>query len=431
MTAKVRTAVRCLWRVAFLFILGLYGLRLKAQTNHANTVFKIGTFDRSSAEFAGGSPKQPVDFVVGQSSPAKNWPAEQRAILRSSLGQHTTNNAAAPRTITFSLDHAPAAAYRLHVALLIETASVPTLRVSINRKSGTFYLQPKLDSKMGAMIDSFDPANSHADVTFTFPGRYLHSGKNTIAFQIIEEADKAVPNAGLTYDAIELDRRSNAATKASSAQIVPTIFYRKQQGHLQEMVDVFIRYGERVKPGGSVELTIAGKHYRQALQGGQDFGEEKIEFAVPEFPAQAQLRWNVAGHTQHEDEFIDPQKKWALFVVPHIHLDVGYSDYQAKVAAIQSRVMDEAMDLTAQHPDFRFSMDGEWNLAQFMKTRTPAEQQRAITAMQKRQLFVPAQYANLLTGFPTAETLIRSLYASANFSREHGTPMGIKSQTGW
>ncbi len=49
-------------------------------------------------------------------------------------------------------------------------------------------------------------------------------------------------------------------------------------------------------------------------------------------------------------------------------------------------------------------MDGEWDLAQFLKTRTPAEQQRAITAMQKQQLFIPAQYANLLTGFPTAET---------------------------
>ncbi len=277
-----------------------------------------------------------------------------------------------------------------------------------------------------------DPANSHADVTFTFPGRYLHSGTNTIALQAIEEADSAVPDAGLTYDAIELDRDAEEFhSRASSAQIFPTIFYQQQQGNLEETVDVILRYGERVKPDSSVDLAIAGKHYRQALQGGQDFGEEKLAFSIPEFPAhtETQLRWNVAGHTQHAQQFIDPQKKWTLFLVPHIHLDVGYSDYQAKVAAIQSRVMDEAMYLTAQHPDFRFSMDGEWDLAQFMKTRAPAEQQRAITAMQKQQLFIPAQYANLLTGFPTAETLIRSLYASANFSREHGTPFNYANIT--
>ena len=395
-------------------------------------VFKIGTFDRSSAEFAGGMPKQPVNFLVGKSNSAKEWYAAQPAEFVSAVGTHPTNNTAAPRTITFSLAHAPAAAYQLHIAVLIETASVPALRVSIDGKRGMFYLQPKLDYNNGDQYDSFDPAYSHADVICAFPGSYLHSGTNTITLQAIEEADQAVPNAGLTYDAIELDRNAEAFhSRASSARIVPAIFYRKQQGQLEEMVDVIVRHGERVKPGSSVDLAIAGKRYHQTIQGGQDFGEEKLTFAVPEFPArtQAQLSWNIAGHTQHKEQAINPEKKWTLFLVPHIHLDVGYSDYQAKVAAIQSRVIDEAMDLTAQHPDFRFSMDGEWDLAQFMKARTPAEQQRAITAMQKRQLFIPAQYASLLTGFPTAETLVRSLYASANFSREHGTPFNYANIT--
>ena len=68
-------------------------------------------------------------------------------------------------------------------------------------------------------------------------------------------------------------------------------------------------------------------------------------------------------------------------------------------------------------------------LAQFLKTHTPAEQQRAIAAIQKQQLFIPAQYASLLTGFPTAETLIRSLYPSANFSRIHDTPFNYANIT--
>ena len=150
-----------------------------AQGGQSAIVFRIGTFDRSSAEFAGGAPKQPVDFIVGESSPAKDWYAAQPAELVSAMGTHPTNDAAAPRTITFSLPHAPAVAYRLRVSLLIEGASVPALRVNINGKHGTFFLQPKLDSNMGDMIDSFDPAYSHADVTFNFPGSYLHSGTNT------------------------------------------------------------------------------------------------------------------------------------------------------------------------------------------------------------------------------------------------------------
>ncbi|MEO6966467.1 MAG: glycoside hydrolase family 38 C-terminal domain-containing protein, partial [Acidobacteriaceae bacterium] len=45
------------------------------------------------------------------------------------------------------------------------------------------------------------------------------------------------------------------------------------------------------------------------------------------------------------------------------------------------------------------------------------------------KIYIPANYANLLTGFPTAETLIRSLYASANFSRKHQTPFNYASIT--
>ena len=124
-----------------------------------------------------------------------------------------------------------------------------------------------------------------------------------------------------------------------------------------------------------------------------------------------------------------PAKKWTLFLVPHIHLDVGYSDYQPKVAAIQTRTVDEGIDLAEQNPGFCYSVDGSWVLDQFMNTRSAADQLRAIAAMKKGQFFVPAQYAELLTGFPTAETLIRSLYASAQFSRLHGTPFNYANIT--
>ena len=233
-----------------------------AQNKPAKPVFTIGTFDRSSAEFAGGAPKQQVFFTVGKSRPDKDWYASQPAEIVATGGVRQTSDAAAPRTITFALANAPAVAYELHISLLIEGASVPALRISINDKHGRFYLHPKLDSTMGDMIDSFDPAYAHADVVFTFPGNYLHSGTNTITLQAIEEVDRAVPDAGLTYDAIELDRSTEAVNpRTSTAHIIPTIFYQQRQGRLNELVDVFLQYGERVKSGSSADLAIEGKHY--------------------------------------------------------------------------------------------------------------------------------------------------------------------------
>lgn len=390
-----------------------------------DTVWRLGTFDRSSVEFAGGAPDQPVAFVIGQSAAGRDWYANAPAFFPS----RKPDPAAAPRAIQFSLGSKPADAYRLRVSLLIEHSSVPALRVAINGHAGVFYLHPKLDYSMGDTIAAFFPAYSHATVEVDFPGSYLRAGANTIALQAVATEDKGVPDAGFVYDAVELDRIPHFAAGAT-AIVAPTIFYKKQGQLLSEQVDVFVRYSGHPR-AGEIDLAIAGKHNHRPLRAGSDFGEERVSLDVPEFQAgtPAELTVKLDGRTEHFAETLEPQKKWTLLLVPHVHLDVGYSDYQAKVSAIQSRILAEAMDLTAKHPEFRFSTDGEWNLDQYFKTRTPEEQQRVVRAIQHEQLYVPAQAANLLTGFPTAETLIRSLYPSANFSRLHGTPFNYANIT--
>ena len=394
-------------------------------TTSPATVFRLGVFDGASNEFAQGAPREPVKVDASAANAAAKWYGSQPAAENVPSSGGSEAIAAAPRAIRFTIPDAPAAAYRLHVSLLIESHSVPALRVCIDGKCGMFYLESPLDAHMGDSDDTFQSVHAPADVAFNFPGSYLHSGSNQITFQVIEEKDRAIADANLTYDAIELDRASASDRPGpSSAAMVPTVFYQGQPGSLKELVDVYIRSGEKFSSSGSVDLTVGGNHWSKELHGGEDFGEERVEFSIPEFAAgtSAHLVWKMGGRQFSKDQTIDPQKKWTLYLVPHIHLDVGYSDYQPKVAAIQTQALDEGMDLAKQYPGFCYSVDGSWDLDQFMKTRSLADQQRVIAAMKNGQLFIPAEYANLLTGFPTAETLIRSLYASAQFSRLHGTP---------
>jgi hypothetical protein len=395
-------------------------------------VFQIGAFDRSSVEFASGDPSAKVEFVVSKSKPEKDWYGYQPAASGAAAKAQDATVATAPRSISFSLEGSPVKAYRLHIALLVEGASVPALRVSIDGRNGIFYLHPKLDYSNGDQGDSFYPAYSSADVEFVFPGSYLRAGANAITLQPVEESEETVPGAGVTYDAIELDSLTTTGDSLSaSAQLMPTVFFTRRQGELQETLEAFIQHNKAITPGTGADLVIGNKHYHTSLSGGHDFGEEKATFQVSDFQPQteARLTAKIDGHEEHFKQTIDPKKKWTVLIVPHIHVDIGYSDYQAKIAAIQSRTVDEAMDMTANHPEFRFSLDGEWDLEQFLSSRSTAQQQRAIEALQKKQLFVPAQYVNLLTGLPTTETLIRSLYPSANFSRKYGTPMDYANIT--
>ena len=406
------------------------GIPVAGQVEHREPVFRVGEFDRSSQEFLQGLPDRPVVVDAGPTGTDGNWYATQPAIS-GTLSDRGANARTAESTIRFNLDSLPAAVYKLHIALLIESKYVPALRIAINGKSGTYYPQPELDYEGGDRAGASSPVYSHADIKFGFPGIYLRQGTNTITLQAIEDESSA-PNASLTYDAIELYRPgSDINLEGASAKVIPTIFFQQGDGRLNEIVEVLLRYVNAPEPADKIDLTIAGRHYSKVLDSHADFGEELCRFAVPEFPAgtSAHLDWTAGGQQRHFEQTIDPKKKWTLFLVPHIHLDVGFTGYQAKISAIQSRVIDEAMKLTAQHPEFRFSVDGSWALDQFLKSRTRADRDKVIAAIKDRTLFVPAQYANLLTGFPTAETLIRSLYFSADFSRTYGTPFDYANIT--
>jgi alpha-mannosidase len=416
--------------IGCIFALSLCTAAQSAQ--NSKTVFQLGVFDGASNEFAAGVPSSPVVADAASADFSRHWFAGQPAVEPSAANGRLTDFASAARAIRFAIPDSPAAAYRLRVSLLIESRSVPGLRTCINGKCGMFYLDSPLDAHMGDSDDTFQSVYAPAEVSFVFPGAYLHRGSNKITFQIIEDKDWPVDGASLTYDAIELDAvPASELPRASSSAVVPTVFYLSRAGALNEVMDVYVRSTGRFGSGSSVTLTVDGKSYRAELRGDDDFGEQRAEFEIPKFAAgaNANLEWKTGGKRYTANQKIDPQKRWTLFLVPHIHLDVGFSDYQPKVAAVQDRVMDEGMDFAERVPGFKFSVDGSWDLDQFMQTRSPADQRRAISAMKNGQLYVPAQYANLLTGFPTAETLIRSLYASANFSRLHGTPFNYANIT--
>ena len=116
------------------------------------------------------------------------------------------------------------------------------------------------------------------------------------------------------------------------------------------------------------------------------------------------------------------QRKWTIFVVPHTHLDVGYTDYQGKVAETQARVLTQAANLIHEYPDFRFSMDGSWNLEQFLDTRPEAKQKEILDLIRSGKMAMPVQYCNLLTGYASLETLYQSLYESKRLSTRYGLP---------
>lgn len=392
----------------------------------ASQVFHLGKFDSSSQEFHPELPDHSVRVSANDPAAVHNWYAFQP---EQPSDNATRPIAAEPRIIAFQIAGAPANDYRLHIALLIEHPGVPVLRVAINGHTGSFFLHPKLVETENDEA-AFFPSFSRAELSIDIPGSYLHPGQNEISFAAIAEtSDPQAPEVGFHYDAISMEVDERTPATAPQVRIEPTIFFQITGDTLQEALDVIVR--SNGTPTETAYVTVNAKQATLKLDPANMWGEQKQRIYVPAFeqPAQAAIQVTAAGKAERSTQQLQPAKRWTLYIVPHIHLDIGYTDYQAKVAALHSRAIDESLDMFTAHPDFRFSLDGMWPLEQFMNTRSAGDQERAIAALKAGQLFVPAEYCNLLTGFASSEVLIRSLYPSAAFGQQHGLPLNYANIT--
>ncbi len=398
--------MKWLQKTSLFFVLSVATLAQVPQ----RSIWQIGTFDQSPLEFSSAA-HDTLTFQIGKSDARKDWPGTQ------GVGH--------PYRIQFPLP-SPEGTYVLRIATIIEQPRVPALRIDVNGHTGSFYLHPDLTYYPGDGSFAYHPNYSKATVNASIPASFLKAGENTITITCVDQPP-ALPEeeqfSGITYDALSLDATGNKPDSADSltARLTPTIFYKKTAAGLAEVVDAFISANGPLK-SGSAELEFRGNHYTEKVSA-SDFGEQRVSFAIPEWSGAVTAHLRIPGNSaQVFDATLTPQRKWTIFVVPHTHLDVGYTDYQGKVAETQSRVLTQAANLIHEHPAFRFSMDGSWNLQQLLQTRPPHKQKEILDLIRSGRMAMPAQYCNLLTGYASLETLYRSLYESKDLSHRYGLP---------
>jgi hypothetical protein len=399
------------WRLVLALVpaslLTLSSPQAAAQTR---TVWQIGKFDESPVEFS-KAPQENLTFEVGKNNAATDWPGEQ-------MSGH-------PYRILFPLDSIHGA-YTLKIATLIEKPRVPALKIDVNGHAGIFFLHPKLSYSRSDFTYAFDPHESLSSVVLELPSSFLKTGRNEIAITCVDEPPTAAGEeeiGGITYDALSLeqDQVHESQNREPEVQLVPTIFYRQTPSGLAEVVDAFVRFPHSWQAGHAV-LEINGRRISTDFPAGE-FGEQHLLFDVPQWSGTVRGRFQLSsGLKRPVEASLTPQRKWSIYVVPHTHLDVGYTDYQGKVAETQARVLSQADELIEAHPDFRFSMDGSWNLQQLLKTRPKTKQDEILDLIRSGKMAMPAQNCNLLTGYASLETLYRSLYASKELADKYQLP---------
>lgn len=397
------------------------------------TLWKIGTFDGSSGEFKSQGidyvdSKSDLVFVVGQSTDS-DWYRFQPGLANGMTGARLH-----PFTLKFSLQNAPRGVYRLKIGILYETPRLSFLRLDVNGHSGYFYFHPKLDFRAGDWEGTFVPQTSADDKTISIPAAWLRKGENTFVFIAMDDPSTpqkslgaiAPGHTGLIYDALELVQDDPGRYNSTfAARIEPTIFYRDTRTGLTEVVDVFVT-ASKFPRNGSVVLRVNGHSFNKPFSTTNEFGELRLEFEVPELRGSAEA--TVVMGKFIATAKIEPAKKWTVALIPHEHLDIGFTDYPAKVAELHSQSIDQAIDLINKTPGFRWTLDGSWVADQYLNGRSSEARKQFLEHVRDDNIVIPPEFANLHTGNASWEGLARSLYGQRHLAIEHKLPLADAAQ---
>ena len=399
-------------------------------------LWQLGKPDYSAHEF-GAAPNRntplPVVVQIGAAgSPEKQLPGYQPG---SSNGR--TGAKPYPYTLVFNLAGPPRGAFYLDLTLLYRQPRVPSLQVEWNGKRGMYFFNPELGAQLGGENDQFNPIHSVAHRKLEFPASLFRAGENRLTLTAIDDPAIASPgstvggegDSGIFYDTLALSN-DPAAAPAGRTEFAfePTIFFTKAG---QEECSLTGRFPVGWQ-GADVRLRI-GEFSASIAAAAVDFGETRYRLPIPDRPGpqSARIEWTGKGQPRADSQTIafTPARKWKIYYAPHEHLDIGYTDYRPKVAEVFAQNMDTLLDALPSDPSYRFNIDGSWIVEEWLATRTDSQAQRFAKEAREGRIGLNAFFASFVTGYPSFETLTRSLYAAKQLEKSYGVPFEFAQVT--
>ena len=392
----------------------------KEHQDSSAVLWRIGETDGDNAEFAlaprgWGQYESDGFYVVGSSDPRKDWPYAHPGPSDAWAGarSHTF-------VVLFGLATAPTAGdCRLAVHLLdTHSSGPPTARIEINGKS----FERSLPAGAGDASVNGEPAKgARRTLEIAFPAETLKAGDNEILITSLR-------GSWMLYDSVELIASERLAlidvqSRTLIEQARPMRALEDRDGRMVQPVTVSVRhFGDeadaqvRLGDGRPVPLRLAK-------------GSQHVELAAPDVQTDTKQTVIVAidGKTVASREIVlKPVKKLTVYITPHSHTDIGYTEIQTAIEARQVQNLVDgiaAAKRTADYPEgARFVWNVEVLWAADLYLRRLDDQQRAdfLDAVAKGQVVLNGMYLNELTGLCRPEELVRLFKYSTELAAKTG-----------
>src|SRR5215469_4386113 len=199
----------------------------------------------------------------------------------------------------------------------------------------------------------------------------------------------------------------------------------QRNGKLLQPIQVTL---EHVGPSTTVVTKLNGIEVDR-----RDLHEGQHVFQVLTAPVTATQNVNVTvaigDKTTSSVVKLDPVHKVLIYILPHSHHDLGYTDIQSNIEDKQVNNISRAIDLarkTANYPEgsrFIWNLEVLWSADLFMRRKTQAEKDEFIDAVKQGWVSLNGMYANELTGLCRPEELLQLFRYGTELGKQCRTPI--------
>jgi alpha-mannosidase len=196
----------------------------------------------------------------------------------------------------------------------------------------------------------------------------------------------------------------------------------RREGKLLQPVQITLQHSG---PNTTAVTTLNGTEVdRRTLSAGPN--SFQVLTAPVSAPQEVNVTVAIGDKTASAAVKLQPVRKVLVYVLPHSHHDLGYTDIQANIEEKQMHNITLGIDLarkTANYPDgarFIWNLEVLWGADLFMKRKSQAEKDAFIDAVKKGWVSLNGMYANELTGLCRPEELLQLFRYGVELGRQCG-----------
>jgi alpha-mannosidase len=217
----------------------------------------------------------------------------------------------------------------------------------------------------------------------------------------------------------------------------PTIAYIKYNGETRRMARLLFNEGKNYN---DVEARVVFNGQTSTVKiPANAQGSDVFELPLPGKPVsvatQATVTIQANGQTYIAHCIVDPARSdWSVYVLPHSHVDIGYTNTQDKVLKLHMENIDESIDLakkTAGYPveaRFKWTTEAMWVVDNYLKLADDAKKERFWNAVKNGWISLDGAYGNTNTSLTDSYQLMQMFAKSQQLAKEHGMEISTMFQ---